>query len=67
VLVDEPAGVSAALARMAAAVLPIFRVIVLAAAAGSAAGEASADGQPLKDKQGRTADFAFALYARDAH
>ena len=29
-------------------------------------GEASADGQPLKDKQGRTADFAFALYARDA-
>ena len=30
-------------------------------------GEASVDGQPLKDKQGRTADFAFALYARDAH
>ena len=29
-------------------------------------GEASADGQPLKDKQGRTADIAFALYPRDA-
>ena len=43
VLVDEPARVSAALARMAAAVLPIFRLIVLAAAAGSAAGEASVE------------------------
>ena len=29
-------------------------------------GEASADGQPLKDKQGHPADIAFALYARDA-
>jgi hypothetical protein len=29
-------------------------------------GEASLDGLPLKDKQGRAADFAFALYARDA-
>ena len=29
-------------------------------------GEASLDDRPLKDKQGRPADFAFALYAREA-
>jgi hypothetical protein len=29
-------------------------------------GEASLDGLPSKDQQGRAADFAFALYARDA-